>query len=184
MFERRVKCTKCSQYTELIINESETRHLQGWTCRQCGYVNRLNVAGEIACVASDPIDVPGPPPPPATPPSDPPGPPGNERRQHARVKLTASPLLGRRISGGDTFVVEEASSTGFSMVSRSKFTPGTSYQFRMWSSQHSVAIVAAVCRSCTLVESEPWLHRVGFQFLPQSGRRLRIILTAIEMNTP
>jgi len=109
-----------------------------------------------------------------------------ERRQHPRVKLAVTPLLGRRASGGDTFVVEEASASGFSMTGSTSFAHGTSYQFRMWSTEDHVTVVSAVCRYCTMIEGQngPWTYRSGFQFLPQSGRRLRVILGALAMNTP
>ena len=109
-----------------------------------------------------------------------------ERRQHPRVKLAVSPLLGRRVTGGETFVVEEASASGFSMTGSTSFAHGTSYQFRVWSTADHVTVVVAVCRYCTLIEREngPWTYRSGFQFLPQSGRRLRVILGALAMNAP
>jgi hypothetical protein len=156
-----------------VIDTSDTVALRGWSCRSCGYANTLRVAGEIAGVAEAPLAS-------SRPRTSAPG----ERRQNPRVVLTLTPLFGRRVGGGPTFVIEEASTSGFSIMSRSPYLPGTSYQFRIWSTEAQVTIVAAVCRSCTLLEQQPWLHRVGFQFLPQSARRLRVVLGAIATNAP
>jgi hypothetical protein len=110
----------------------------------------------------------------------------DDRRQHPRVKLVTTPLTGRLTSGGENFVVEEASVSGFSMTSGATFVPGTAYRFRISSSQQHIAVVAAMCRSCTPVEREgaPLSYRAGFQFLPQPSRRLRLILGAIAMDAP
>jgi hypothetical protein len=164
----------------LIIEESEESALQGWTCRGCGHINKVTLAGQIVSVANDPVE-----PAAATADASPALSMANdERRQHLRVHLTSPPVFGRRVNGLETFTVEEASPCGFSMMSRSTFLPGTSYQFRMWAATKQVTVVAAVCRSCRVVECQdgPWMYRVGFQFLPQSGRRLGALLAAIASN--
>ena len=181
MFERRLKCKKCHEYSELMIQECHTRSQEGWTCRNCGYANRVTLAGQIACVTNDPVPV-------ATtgPPVEPSSAGWTERRGHPRVMLT-TPLFGRLTSGGQTFTVEEASARGFSMISPVMLAPGRSYQFRMWSDPAHATVVAAVCRSSTLIpdaDGGSWRYRNGFQFLPQSGRRLRLILGAIAVNAP
>jgi len=107
-----------------------------------------------------------------------------ERRANVRVKLNA-PIVARRIGGGDTFHLEEASIGGFSIKSPVPFEPGSTHHFRLSNVSGQVAVVEAVCRYCTVIEGAvPLSHVVGFQFLPQPTRRLRLILGAIAIDTP
>jgi hypothetical protein len=107
-----------------------------------------------------------------------------DRRANARVKLTP-PLTARRIGGGDSFAIEEASIGGFSIKSPVPFEPDSVHQFRISNAGGQWAIVSAACRYCTVPDSsEPSSHLVGFQFLPQPTRRLRIVLGAIAIDAP
>jgi hypothetical protein len=109
----------------------------------------------------------------------------SDRRQHPRIKLTG-PIVGQPVGGGETFVVDEASLGGFSIRSRTPFDPESKYRFRLSSPSGQATVVAAVCRYCTATpgdgEREPATYVVGFQFLPQPTRRLRLILGAIAMD--
>ena len=110
--------------------------------------------------------------------------PSADRRAHVRVKLK-TPIVARRLGGGDTFSVEEASVGGFSFKSPVPFEPGSTHHFRLSNAGGQVAMVGAVCRYCTALEGvEPPSHLVGFQFEPQPARRLRLILGAIANDAP
>jgi hypothetical protein len=107
-----------------------------------------------------------------------------DRRAHVRVKLN-TPIVARRIGGGDTFTVEEASLAGFSIKSPVRFEPESTHHFRLSNSSGQVAIIEAICRYCTARDAaDPPSHLVGFQFLPQPSRRLRLILGAIAIDAP
>ena len=108
-----------------------------------------------------------------------------ERRLQVRVQLS-EPLMARHIGRTDTFLVEEASLGGFSLRSDVVFEPGTEHHFRVTSPTGQVAMIATVCRYCTLA-SEPHetaSYLVGFQFSPQPTKRLRLFLGAIAMDAP
>jgi hypothetical protein len=173
--ERRVTCEACGRPAELIIEGTGHGEIHGWTCRGCGHVNRVRVPGQIVCRPEDAIaplanELPVAP---------------SERRAETRVALTMPPLFGRQVGDAETFRVEEASATGFSISGRGSYQPGASYRFRVWATPQHVTIVAAVCRHSKLVavDDRSWTYRAGFQLLPQSARRLRSVLRAVTSNT-
>jgi hypothetical protein len=108
-----------------------------------------------------------------------------ERRLQIRVQLS-EPLMARHIGRADTFLVEEASLGGFSLRADVAFEPGTEHHFKVASPTGQVAMIAAVCRYCTLANesTEPPRYLVGFQFTPQPTKRLRLFLGAIAMDAP
>jgi hypothetical protein len=110
-----------------------------------------------------------------------------ERRQHLRVKLTAR-IAGRPLGVDQSFVVEEASVGGFSIKSPTPFVPDSDYRFRMSNESGQSTIVEALCRYCNPIPTEGDAgspsYLVGFQFLPQDTKRLRLIWGAIAIDAP
>jgi hypothetical protein len=174
MIERRVRCHSCRQPTDLLIDATGQREVHGWTCRLCGHVNRIRVPGQIACNAADALE----------PSAEELRPAAVERREERRVPLTSAQLYGQQVGERDTFQVDEASPSGFSIRGRRTYHPGVSYRFRLWATPGQATIVAAVCRHCKLVaiDDSTWTYRAGFQFLPQSARRLRTIFRVVAAN--
>ena len=108
-----------------------------------------------------------------------------DRRQNPRVKLAVQ-LVARHVGRGDSFVVEEASVGGFSVVTAMAFEPDSQHHFRFAGPSGDTAIVSAICRHCTRIEGQDQTqaYRAGFQFLSQPTRRLRIILGAVATDAP
>ena len=110
---------------------------------------------------------------------------GGDRRQHPRVKLTAQ-LVARHVGRGESFVVDEASMGGFSIVTPTPFEPDSQHHFRLSGPSGDADIISAACRHCSRIErgGQDPAYRAGFQFLSQPTRRLRIILGAIAADAP
>jgi hypothetical protein len=110
-----------------------------------------------------------------------------ERRRHPRVKLTAR-IAGRPLGTEQSFVVEEASVGGFSIKSPTPFVPDADYRVRMSNESGQSTIVEVLCRYCNPIpvegEGGASTYAVGFQFLPQDTKRLRLILGAIAIDAP
>jgi hypothetical protein len=107
----------------------------------------------------------------------------SERRAQPRVKLTTqitAKLVGRK----ETFVIDEASTGGFSLSTpRRTFEGGQAYRFRLENPSGQAAVITAVCRYCLPVDDRS-AYLVGFQFLPQDTRQLRLIFGAIANEAP
>lgn len=108
-----------------------------------------------------------------------------DRRQNPRVKLTAQ-VVARHVGRAESFVVDEASVGGFSIITPAPFEPDSEHHFRLAGPSGDAAIISAACRHCSRIEREGQApaYRAGFQFLSQPTRRLRIILGAIAADAP
>ena len=106
----------------------------------------------------------------------------SEGRAQARVKL-ATPITARLVGSKETFVIVEASTGGFSRSTPRTFAEGQAYRFRIESPAGQAAVIAAVCRHC-LPADDSSAYLVGFQFMPQNTRRLRLILGATANEAP
>ena len=109
---------------------------------------------------------------------------GVDRRAAARVTLR-TPLVARRPGDPTSFAIEEASMGGFSIKSPVSLQPDTIHHFRIANAKGQVAMVQVACRNCVQLQTDGApLYRIGFEFLPQSTRRLRIVLGALASDAP
>jgi hypothetical protein len=106
----------------------------------------------------------------------------SERRAQPRVKLT-TPITARLVGSKETFVIDEASTGGFSLRTPRTFEGGQAYRFRFETTAGQAAVLTAVCRYCLPVDHGS-RYLAGFQFLPQSTRQLRLIFGAIANEAP
>jgi hypothetical protein len=111
-----------------------------------------------------------------------PGDSGLDRRAHPRVKLSTQ-ITARLVGTRETFVIDEASTGGFSLSAPRTFEEGQAYRFRLESPSGQAAVISAQCRYCRASEQGP-AYCVGFQFAPQDTQRLRLILGAIANEAP
>ena len=107
-----------------------------------------------------------------------------DRRAHVRIKLAAS-ITARRIGGGDSFTIEEASIAGLSVKSPVPFEPESTHHLRLSDAAGQVVVVGAVCRYCVEVDgSYPPSYLVGFKLEPPAARREPLILGVIPTDEP
>jgi len=115
-------------------------------------------------------------------------PPGADRRKSPRVDVVRR-VKGEVVRLDTEIVVHDLSRTGFAVVSKLKFEPGTLLDFRLSADGSPDVTVSAEAVHSRPLHPSPNLYLTGFKFLPgkmtgivPQARIDRLISTVLDVN--